>query len=416
MNQSIATFLDERKAVWLKDKLKATASEEEQLAIQQKADDKFSLSTWLPDAAKRAGQLSMASHPSKFSHPSAKTSPVIYEAERTNDGYLRTGNIGYDLDVFGNAAAMDVYKFLCLTLDDSQTVLQHLEQDSLAVKHLFDIPTSSYESLRLGFLTVKQSNGGNSTDTLVKQVYFPVNANYHLLSILSPSGLMTQAKNRIDLMRFSDASKQARECRRKDEFHADGYDDIIGLTVTAYGGANARNISVLNNQNAGRAYLLMSVPPIIERRQVRLPTQSFFKDSLQARKFTDDFQNLDRLMRSSINNKNIRKGISNTLKFIIRSILENAFNIRSFGIGWSQQEHYQGLPMPQKIWLDDAYIEQRELEEEWIEPITSDFGRWIINAYEFLCKDSFIMLGDDELRELNNLTEEAILADKEFFK
>ena len=72
--------------------------------------------------------------------------------------------------------------------------------------------------------------------------------------------------------------------------------------------------------------------------------------------------------------------------------------------------------MPQKIWLDDAYIEQRELEEEWIEPITSDFGRWIINAYEFLCKDSFIMLGDDELRELNNLTEEAILADKEFFK
>ena len=416
MNQSIATFLDERKAVWLKAKLKASASEVEQLAIQQKADDKFSLSTWLPDAAKRASWLSIVSHPAKFSHPSAKTSSVIYEAERTNDGYLRTGNIGYDLDVFGNAAAMDVYKFLCLTLDDSQTVLQHLEQDSLAVKHLFDIPTSNYESLRSDFLAVKQSNGGSSTDALVKQVYFPVNANYHLLSILSPSGLMTQAKNRIDSMRFSDASKQARECRRKDEFHADGYDDIMGLTVIAYGGTQPQNISALNSQNAGRAYLLMSVPPTLEQRQVRLPARSFFIDSLPVRRFGDNFLTLDRLIHSGVNNLDIRAGINNTLKFIIDLVLQQAFRIRASGIGWSDKEHYQLLQLAQRIWLDDKFIEQREQDEAWVEEIAGDFARWIINAYEYICKDSRTRLSDDEWRELASLAEEAVAADKGFFK
>ena len=416
MNQSIATFLSERKEAWLKAKLKASASEEEQLAIQQKADDKFSLSTWLPDAAKRASWLSIVSHPAKFSHPSAKTSSVIYDAERTNDGYLRTGNIGYDLDVFGNAAAMDVYKFLCLTLDDSQTVLQHLEQDSLAVKQLFDIPTSNYESLRSDFLAVKQSNGGSSTDALVKQVYFPVNANYHLLSILSPSGLMTQAKNRIDSMRFSDASKQARECRRKDEFHADGYDDIMGLTVTAYGGTQPQNISVLNSQNAGRAYLLMSAPPTIEQRQVRLPARSFFRDSLPVRRFGENFLTLDRLIHSGVNNLDIRAGINNTLKFIIDLVLQQAFRIRASGIGWSDKEHYQVLPLAQRIWLDDKFIEQREQDEAWVEEIAGDFARWIINAYEYLCKDSRTRLSDDEWRELASLAEEAVAADKGFFR
>jgi CRISPR-associated protein Csy1 len=73
----------------------------------------------VPDAAKRVTQLSMVSHPSKFSHPSAKTSSVIAKVEQSNDGYLRSGNVDYSLDVFGNAAAMDVFKFLSLPLNEN---------------------------------------------------------------------------------------------------------------------------------------------------------------------------------------------------------------------------------------------------------------------------------------------------------
>jgi CRISPR-associated protein Csy1 len=167
MNPSISTFFSERKAAWLKTKLKSAEDVAEQAAIRQDADDKFSLSTWLPDAARRAAWLSMVSHPGKFSHPSAKTSSIIADSRQANDGYLRTGNVVYELDVFGNAAAMDVYRFLCLPMDDGQTVLQHLEQDSIQAKQLLNIPAASYESLRSGFLAVKQSGGSDKTDGLI---------------------------------------------------------------------------------------------------------------------------------------------------------------------------------------------------------------------------------------------------------
>lgn len=416
MHESIATFFADRKAAWLKTKLKSTEDLDKQVAIQLEAEDKFSLPTWLPDAARRAAWLSMVSHPGKFSHPSAKTSSVIAESKPANDGYLRTGNVNYELDVFGNAAAMDVYKFLNLPLDDGQTLLRHLEQDSDQAKQLFDVPTASYENLRAGFLAVKQGADGNRTDGLVKQVYFPVEADYHLLSILSPSGLLTQTKSRVDAMRFSDATKQAKESRRKNEYHAGGFDDILGLTVTLYGGTKPQNISVLNNQNAGRAYLLSGMPPTLEQRQARLPARNFFRNSLSARHFQDSFQTLDRLMRSGINNIHVREGIRNTLKYLIDAVLRQAFAIRATGPGWSQTEHYRDLPLAQRIWLDDAHLEQREQTEVWLDEVTGDFARWIIRTYEYLSKDSRTKLGDDEFHDLAALAEQAVAADKEFFK
>ncbi|SFI22025.1 type I-F CRISPR-associated protein Csy1 [Nitrosomonas sp. Nm34] len=416
MNQSILTFFSERKMAWLKMKLKTTADTDEQAAIQQEAEDKFSLSTWLPDAAKRAAWLSIVSHPSKFSHPSAKTSSIIADSHQANDGYLRSGNVAYELDVFGNAAAMDVYRFLCLPMGGGETVLQHLEKDSAEVKQLLDIPTASYENLRSGFLAVKQSSIGNKTDGLVKQVYFPVDAGYHLLSILTPAGLLTQTKSRIDAMRFSETTRQAKDSRRKNEHHADGFDDIFDLTVTIYGGTKPQNISVLNNQNAGRAYLLSSVPPTFEQRQVRLPTRHFFRNSLSVRRFQESFQNLNRLMHSGVNNIHVREGIRNTLKYLIDSVLQQAFRIRTSGAGWSQTEHYQAVPLAQRIWLDDAYLEQREQNEDWLNEVASDFARWIVRTYEYSYKDSRTKLGDHEFRELVSLVEQAITADKEFFR
>lgn len=417
MFESISDFLHKRKA----DKLKASpgANSEKRENIEKKYD----LDTWIPDAAKRAAQLYMASHPSTFSHPDAKIGSIIAVNQQASDGYLRTGNIAYELDVFGNAAALDVYKFLCLKHEDGQTVLQHLEQDSEAIKQFFSqkIPTVSYENSRSGFLALKLRTGKNQTDGWVKQVYFPVDTNrdtnpYHLLSILTPSGLLTQAKIRIDAVRFSEIGTTARKARRENQHHPEGFDDIPGLTVIKYGGTKPQNISVLNNQNAGRAYLLSSVPPTLTQRQVRLPTRNFFRHSLSIRKFQDSFQTLDRLMQNRINNIHIREGIRNTLNYLIDQVLQQALRIRASEPGWSNGEHYQNLPLEQRIWLDDAYIEQREQTDDWLEAVVNDFTRWIISAYETLCQQSHTQLSDDEFRELAALIKEALAADQEFFK
>lgn len=424
MSTAVIQFLTERKEAYLKDKLKGHLSDEQQAVIHQEASDKFSLTTWLPDAAKRAGQLSMVSHPSKFSHPSAKSSNVIALAEQRNDGYVRTGNVKYDLDVFGNAAAMDVYKFLSLAIEDGRSVLAHLEQDTVEIQKTFALSTASYPDLRAGLLSIKQADEAQKrkTDRLIKQVYFPVAADtksYHLLSVLTPSGVLSRLKSTIDVMRFSDETKAAKEARKNGKVHETGYDDIFNLTVTAYGGTQPQNVSVLNSKNAGRAYLLSSTPPTLIKRDIRLPKKDFFKESLYARNFSDSFQSLHKLMKADVNNINIREAIANIIRFVIDGVLRQAFAIRvhdsSKGGGWSGAEYYQSLPLAQRIWLDEAHRNQRAEDGEWVDVVAHDCALWFINSYQYVLKTEHIKTADAELLHIEDFAREIIVADKEYF-
>lgn len=442
MSQNINDFFADRKAAWLKSRNLAALDETAQSALQNEADERFSLAVWLPDAAKRAGQLFMSSHPSKFSHPSAKTSSVIAINLARNDGYLRTGNAEYRLDVSGNAAAMDVYKFLSLKMDDDQTVLAHLEADTDAIKTVLDMPSASFDDLKKGFLQVKVSGTNTFTDGVVKQIYFPVSKNsdesqeYHLLSILTPSGLLARLKRHIDEMRFSEATKEARELRKKNQFSASGYNDIFGLTVTAYGGTKPQNISTINSQNGGVAYLLPCIPPNLIKRDVQLPTQDFFKNSLRVSQFKAYFLELHQLMKSYKRNTEVSQAIKNTLKTIIDEILARVFQIRaSAAAGWSQSDYYQGLPLFQCIWLDEFYNAEltatdewatgvgerqrnhvtREEDGLWLDAMITDCARWIVGAYKATVKKDPISLGDDELAYLTLMVDQVVTADKEFF-
>lgn len=419
MTQSIQAFLDERKELWLKDRLKKAKSETEIQELQQQAAEKFSLAEWLPDAAKRVIQLSMVSHPSKFSHPSAKTSSVIAQAQPLADGYLRSGNVTYPLDVFGNAAAMDVYKFLCIPLSNGKTVLDNLEHNDEQLKQYLAIPTASFDDLRTAFLKIKATDTTSKTDHLVKQVYFPVQSGdeYHLLSLLTPSGLITELKQRIDKLRFSEETKQAKENRKKNELDTIGYADIYDLTVTGYGGTQPQNVSVLNSQNAGRAYLLSSMPPKIEKRAVRLPKTDFFAQCLYRKNFQESFIQLHKLMQLEINNIDIRTAIQNIIKFMIDRVLFEAYKVRENEIyesGWSNQDYYISLPKNQRIWLDNFYQEDREKDDEWRNDISRHIAQWILHSYEKVIQHYF-KLGDGELLEVKNFVMDAVKQDKEFF-
>lgn len=415
MTANVLNFLSDRKEQWLKEKLKKAKDETECLDLIQQANGKFSLEQWLPDAAKRGSQLSMVSHPSKFSHPSAKTSNILVSAQLRSDGYLRSGNVDYQLDVFGNAAAMDVYKFLMISLSNGKTVLENLEQDDKIVKSLLSRLSVNYEELKINFLSIKAIDEQIKTDRLVKQVYFPTEASeYHVLSILTPSGLLTEVKQRIDDLRFSENTKQAKEDKKKNNYNANGFADIYDLTIMAYGGTKPQNISALNNQNEGKAYLLPSIPPVLEKRNVRLPRFDFFKQCLYRKNFQESFKNLHKLMQLEINNVNIRNAIDKTIGFIVDEVLFTAFKIRQYEDGWSMGSTYSNLPLAQKIWLDNAYHAKGLEQSEWRDEISQAIARWVLRTYEDLIKGAFL-LGDVELQKINQLVTEVIEQDKEFF-
>ncbi|MFT0212919.1 type I-F CRISPR-associated protein Csy1 [Pseudomonas sp. F1_0610] len=417
MIETINDFVSRRKATWLEAKLKKAKDDTERQQFEIDATERFNLANWLSDAAKRASQLSITTHPSKFSHPSAKSTSVIANNPSRCDGYLRSGNVVSQLDAFGNAAAMDVYQFLSLPIPsiDNQNILDAFEQSNISLQETINNLGLNFEELKDSFLTIKQEIGAIKTDTLLKQVYFPVAKNqYHLLSLLTGSGLITTFKERINTLRFSEVQKEARAAKREGENHATGYRDLFDLTITGYGGNKPQNISVLNNRNNGQAYLLPCLPPRFKTRNIRLPKQNFFTQTLYLKAEKSRFIALHKLTLSKWNNLEIRSAIENIVQSIIDLILYKAYQLRSSSENnWTDNDAYQNLPMSQKIWLDNQYKDLRAEDSEWREDVAKQMARVILSTYEDI--NGKTSLDDTSLKFITHEVEQSLAEDKEFF-
>jgi CRISPR-associated protein Csy1 len=405
LDPNIQNFLNERKAMWLKKKMKAKTTEEEKIAFEREADALFSLSLWLPNAAKRAKQLSLVSHPSKFTHPSAKISSIIATAEHQPDGYLRTGNVAVDLDVFGNAAAMDVYKFLSIELNDGQTVLQHLEQQTDCISTAFKLPDIPYEALANDLLAIKQKGETKiQTSGKIKQVYFPIACKtdeYHLLSVLTPSGIMYKLKERLMAMRFSEKTKLAREAKKKEQAHKQGFSDIYNLSAIGFGGTKPQNISVLNSKQGGVANLLSSMPPALDKQHVSPPQRDFIH-SINPYFFSDEFHALDKQLRHN-NNYHVRHKINQLIQSIVYQLIDTSWRVRRLDAGWSLLERSESLPHYQKIWLDQHFKAARISDDTWLDKVKKEIARWFITAYQKTIHKNETQWDDSHLLQLKNI-------------
>nr|WP_237733618.1 type I-F CRISPR-associated protein Csy1 [Vibrio fluvialis] len=379
-------------------------SDAEVLEKQQECEQNFLLDNWLPDAAKRAGQISVASHPCTFSHPSARknkngyVSSIIAKNKPRIDGFLRSGNVSVEQDALGNAAALDVYKFLSLEMSDQRCLLVHIEQESDLARQLLDIPSCEYQALRDGFLKMIDSDQASVSSSKIKQVYFPIaDGEYHLLSLLTHSGHLFELRKRLDALRFGDAVKEARECKKTNHFHPAGYQEIFGLTTIGFGGTKPQNISVLNNQNAGKAHLLVSIPPELTPRDIRLPRTDFFKESFTAWQAKEVLEALHRLFQTDYNNVNLRDGRDYRIQQYVDLVIEKMWQVRLFLEAYSG-ELSSALPLEQKIWLYPEFADLRHQEDEWLDKIIRHIARGLINHYSrSKVITSPITLADQEL-------------------
>lgn len=412
-DQAIQAFFQQRKEDWLKKNTKASMTDVEVQELKYKCDEKFSKNTWLPDAARRAGQMSISTHPCTFSHPSARknkngyVTSIIAEKKRSADGLLRTGNVVTENDALGNAAALDVYKFLSLKLFDGKSLYQHIEMDSEIARALLDIATASYDDLKAGFMAMGQSKDTNMTSSKIKQVFFPINKNYHLLSILSNSGLIYELRNRIDNLRFSEEQKKYRELKRNNKYSETGFSELYDVTTIGYGGTKPQNISVLNNQNGGKARLLFSVPPNIEKRDIHFPKNNFFTNSLRYYVIKEPLHKLHKIFKTGLDTpiplRNLRSGRDNYIEEILDYIIERMVAVRSVS-NEQFREETSSLSRSQKIWLCDNFQKERQQEEDWLSNICSDIVHWIMTAYKKLIKKPLV-LGPAEREYIKTIIE-----------
>jgi len=412
INEVITSFFDERKEIWLKKSLKPSLSDEEILKVHEACTEIFSLEIWLPNAAKRAGQISMSTHPCTFSHPSARknkngyVTSIISEAEHRDDGFLRSGNVMVQKDALGNAAALDVHKFLSLKMPDGKQLIEHIKNDTDLSKALLRIKTKSYEALRDGFLEMIVSSKESITSSKIKQVYFPVDDDYHQLSLLSNSGMMYHLRKRLDEIRFSDKVKELREKRRKNEFSEEGYAEIYNLTTIAYGGTKPQNISVLNSQNGGKAQLLYSMPPVLNDRTTRFPKHDFFHESIRLWNLSDTFKALHNIYKvPNYSNVTMRDARKYHYERLVEKIIEQMWAVRLV----ADEQYYEKtsrLKSHQKIWLCPEYEARRDEGDEWLDKVTKEISLWIIHSYKKqLGKSAIDINGKEELIDIEKIVE-----------
>lgn len=381
----INAFLQER----LQPKLEKLKPEEDEQRQQLLVD--YLPTNWLPDAARRAGQIQQVTHALKFTHPDARGSSLSVAGNPVvDDGMVGTHTVAKTLppDVVGNAAALDVYKFLRLAVS-GKTILDLAVTDDPALASALSDDADLAQAWMSAFATLAQAKGHPASNKLAKQIYWPLGEkDYHLLAPLFPTSLVHGVWKRIREDRFSDQAKAAREAKRNGVAHPHGYCEYPNLAIQNFGGTKPQNISQLNSERYGENFLLPSLPPSWKSPEVRLPlaVNSIFDRIFGSRPRVRELVRILREFLISVehadSNIRIRNKRAELAALIRDEALQYAAELQQLEPGWTQQPECQ-LNSAEQCWLDperaedDPDFASLRRKGDWQDEICRRFGNWL---------------------------------------
>lgn len=347
---------------------------------------------WIADAARRVGQIQQVTHAIKFTHPSADGSSLSCSGNPAAGAQELGTHIlgeGATPDVVGNAAALDVYKFLRITVDGRSLLSRAIARDPGLAEAISDEPVEA-AGWMAAFANLPQAKGGPASHKLAKQIYWPVgNGGYHLLAPLLSSPLADVVYWRIREDRFSDAAKAARDARRASRAHPHGYRDYPNLVILTFGGSKPQNISQLNSERRGENHLLASVPPIWESPLIRPPLKTdtvfarYFERRKEVRRLTDVLKAFLRRVADAGSNVRIRETRADLVADLCGEALHMAAELRhALTPGWTGEAGCQ-LSLAEQCWLDpersldDADFAIHYRRGDWKDEVCLRFANWL---------------------------------------
>lgn len=409
-HDAIAGFIQERLQAKL-DKLGEEDPKRQELLAQHQCD------VWVEDAARRVTQIQAVTHSLKPIHPDARgTNLYVEPASLPALQELGSHALGPSFagDVVGNAAALDVYKFLKLEVDGTSLLAALLAQDEGALQALHD-DSEQAAGLRDAFVGLTQPRaGGPSSHTRAKQLYWLTGGDacadedYALLAPLFATSLAHAAHAQVQEDRFGDANKAARQARRERKAHGGVFHDYPGLAVQKMGGTKPQNISQLNSERGGVNYLLASLPPVWRSSEIRLPvhTTSVFDKMFIAR---PEVRRAVRELRAFLAtdpapNLPTRDKRESLFDALIDEMVSLAGEVQqALAAGWSRDaERFGQLVREEQLWLDPLRAELREeadfarewLWMDWPAEVGKRFANWL-NSQLF----GQLPVGDAEARQ-----------------
>ncbi|HBO2747046.1 type I-F CRISPR-associated protein Csy1 [Pseudomonas aeruginosa] len=401
LRQFIESFIQERLQGKL-DKLHPDEDDKRQTLLATHRRE-----AWLADAARRVAQLQLVTHTLKPIHPDARGSNLHSLPQAPGQpGLAGSHELGDKLvsDVVGNAAALDVFKFLSLQYQ-GKNLLNWLTEDSAeAVQALSDNAEQARE-WRQAFIDITAVKGAPASHSLAKQLYFPLpGSGYHLLAPLFPTSLVHHVHALLREARFGDAAKAAREARNRRESWPHGFSEYPNLAIQKFGGTKPQNISQLNSERYGENWLLASLPPHWEGQEVRAPLQQasvfehHFGQSPEVAELTSTLRRF--LATTAHNNLAIRQYRAQLVGQICGEALQYAARLRELEPGWSASPDCR-LHEAEQLWLDplrvhtDEAFMRRRLWGDWPVEVSERFANWLNQA---LTSKSLVM-GEAEAKQ-----------------
>lgn len=428
LSEAIADYIEQRKKIKLEPLQKALDK------VLEKSDDfteismaksqyyeaaapiesAFQPADWLTDAAKRAKQISLATHAAKFTHSDAKASSILVTAiEQQNTGYVTTANLeSKAIDAVGNAAALDIAKLLKITVN-GESLIDQLQNKHVDALKAFSDDEALLREWQLGFEKAL-GDEKRSGHTLTKQLYYPVDLEgndaekYHLLCPLFSSSLAHELHKQVTKTRFGE-SKEIRDARKKGHFHQALDESFPATAVQNFGGSKPQNISQLNSERYGQSFLLNCAPPTFQV-QSKPPLTSAsifnrefgFKTSTLIREFKAFLTGLTEQDRNFKTRYKLDYGFVQPL---LDSLFNHAVQIQSLTkhAGWASDEQCQ-MKREHALWLDvnnpsTAFQAERE-KNDWLEVIANDFSLWLLRKLE---NKQCYLLGDVEQQYFKKL-------------
>ena len=384
---AIDRFLQERCDAKL-DKLSADDPLRADVAAQ------FQRDIWLADAARRVSQIQAVTHTLKAIHPDARGTNLFCQPDALRDRTeLDSHALGTEFasDVVGNAAALDVYRFLRIVVD-GRTLLDAMQRDDRDLAAALSDDAVAAQTWIKAFVGLIEPRGTPATHTKAKQVFWLVgddafnDADFHLLAPLYSSSLAHAVFLRINDDRYGEAAQAARSARREGRDHPEGYAEYPGLAVQKLGGTKPQNISQLNSERRGVNYLLASLPPTWT---VRVQREPWHIDTVFPRYGRRDaVRELARRLRTFLeSDPDPKMDTRDTVESLVDQLVDELvifagdlhFNLAS---GWSADTRCE-LADEERLWLDPQRAEHdddfrcRWLWMDWPAVIGRRFGNWL---------------------------------------
>lgn len=406
---AIEHFLQERLASKL-DKLAADDPKRSELLVQ------YTPAAWLADAARRVAQIQTVTHSLKPIHPEARGTN-LYCPPQSLPSRSEVGShvLGADFagDVVGNAAALDVYKFLKIAVE-GLPLLEWMQQDEADLLAALSGDPEMAQAWAAAFRSVTEpASEIPASHSLAKQLYWltgddPADDNdFHLLAPLYASSFAHTVFRTINEDRFSESARAAQKAKWERRDHDGVSREYPGLAVQKFGGTKPQNISQLNSERGGSNYLLASLPPRWKSREVQAP---WYVDSVLSRYGrSEGAWALVRELRDfllsdpppTMETRNRREGLIDSL---IDGLVDFAQRFQvMLPAGWTHDARCR-LPEAERLWLDpgrvladaedDAVFCGKWHQMNWPADVGGRFGNWLNNQM-----GSDLSLGDVETRQ-----------------